>query len=77
MIKGMIALSTYLQKKNPHFSLSCVLDLKPTDLDLLARSSVSETVSGDFCLVCDSTIYPISFVLVVYTLNNYLLLVLL
>ena len=52
---------TYLQKKNLHCSLSRVLELKPADFDLFARSSVSETVSGDCCLVCDSTICPISF----------------
>ena len=44
-----------------HCSLSRVLALKPADFDLFARSSVSETVSGDCCLVCDSTICPISF----------------
>ena len=48
-------------EKNPHCSLSRVLELKPTDFDLFARSSLSETVSGDCCLVCDSTICPISF----------------
>ena len=57
-------------ENNPHCSLSRVLELKPADFDLFARSSVSETVSGDCCLVCDSTICPIIFVLVAYTLNN-------
>ena len=42
-------------------TLSRVLALKPADFDLFARSSVSETVSGDCCLVCDSTVCPISF----------------
>ena len=42
-------------------SLSRVLALKPADFDLFARSSVSEAVSGDCCLVCDSTVCPISF----------------
>ena len=49
------------RKKNPHCSLSRVLELKPVDFDLFARSSVFETISGDCCLVCDSTICPISF----------------
>ena len=44
--------------------------------DLLAQSTSRKTVSGDCCLVCDSSVCPISFVLVVYILNNYLLLVL-
>ena len=57
-------------EKNPHCSLSRVLEIKPANFDLLARSSVSETVSGDCSLVCDSTICPASFVLVVYNLNN-------
>ena len=44
-----------------HCSLSRVLELKPADFDLFSRSSVSETVLGDCCLVCDSIIFPISF----------------
>ena len=48
-------------EKNLHRSLSRVLELKPADFDLFAQSSVSETVSGDCCLVCDSAICPISF----------------
>ena len=52
---------TYLEEKNLHFSLSHVLELKPADFDLFARSSISETVSGDCCLVCVSSIGPISF----------------
>ena len=51
---------THLQKKSL-LSLSRVLALKPTGFDLFARSSVSETVSGDCCLVCNSTVCPISF----------------
>ena len=42
-------------------SLSRVLALKPVDFDLFARSSISETISRDCCLVCDSTVCPISF----------------
>ena len=42
-------------------SLSRVLALKPADFDLFARSSIFEIVSGDCCLVCDSSICPISF----------------
>ena len=53
--------TTYLQKKSPLLSLSRVLALKPADFDLFARSSVSETVSGNCCLVCDSSVGLISF----------------
>ena len=49
------------RKKNLHCSLSRVLAHKPADFDLFARSSVSKTVSGDCCLVCESIIFPISF----------------
>ena len=53
---------TYLQKKiTIALSLSRVLSLKPADLDLFARSSISETILGDCYLVCDSSIGPISF----------------
>ena len=45
--------TTYLQEKNHHCSLSRVLALKPADFDLFARSSISETVSGDCCLEKD------------------------
>ena len=48
-------------EKIHHCSLSRVLALKPADFDLVARSSVSEPVSGDCCLVCDSYVCPISF----------------
>ena len=56
-------ITTYLQKKSPLLSLSLsrALALKPADFDLFARSSVAETVSGDCCLVCDSSVCPISF----------------
>ena len=50
-----------LEKKSPLLSLSRVLVPKPVDFDLFARSSASETVSGDCCLVCDSIVCPISF----------------
>ena len=56
-------------EKNPHCSLSRVLELKPADFDLFARSSVSETVLGDCYLVCHSSIGPV-FALVVYILSN-------
>src|SRR3990170_2689951 len=39
--------SSPTSRKNHHCSLSRVLALKPADFDLFARSSVSETVSGD------------------------------
>ena len=52
---------TYLQKTILHCYLSRVLAPKPADFDLIARSSVSETVLGDCLLVCDSTVCPISF----------------
>ena len=47
-------------EKNLHCPLSHALALKPADFDLFARSSVSETISGDCCLVCDSSVCPIS-----------------
>ena len=53
---------TYLQKKfSVALSLSRVLTLKSADFDLFSRSSVSETISGDCCLVCDSTVCPNSY----------------
>lgn len=51
----------HLPPEKISISLSRVLALKPVDFDLFARSSVSETVSGDCCLVCDSTICAVSF----------------
>ena len=48
-------------EKNPHCTLYRVLELKPADFDLFAQSIASETVSGDCCLVRDSTFCPISF----------------
>ena len=48
-------------EKNHHCSLFRVLALNIMDFDLFARSSISETVSGDCFLVCDSSIGPISF----------------
>ena len=48
-------------EKIPHCSLSRVPALKPVDFDFFSRSSVSETVSGDCWLVCDSTVCPIRF----------------
>ena len=53
--------SSLTSRKNLHCSLSRVLELKPADFDLFARSSVFETVPGDCCLVCDSSVCPISF----------------
>ena len=55
---------TYLQKKITialSLAVSRVLALRPADFDLFALSFVSETVSGDCCLVFDSSICPISF----------------
>ena len=48
-------------EKNLHCSLSRVLELKPADFDLSAGSPISKTISGDCCLVCNSTAYPITF----------------
>ena len=53
--------SSSSRKKSPLLSLSRVLEPKPADFDLFARSSISETILGDCCLVCDSIICPISF----------------
>ena len=53
--------SSLTSRKNPHCSLSRVLELKPADFDLFARSSISETILGICWLICDSIICPISF----------------
>ena len=58
---------TYLQKK---ITIALSLSLKPADFDLCARSSVSETVSGDCCSVVTPPFVQLVFVLVVYILNN-------
>ena len=53
-------------EKNRQHTLSRVLAPETVDFDLFARSSVSETVSSICCLVCDSSMCPLVFVLVVY-----------
>ena len=57
-------------EKNPHCSLSRVLELNPADFDLFARSSVFETVSGDCCLVYTPPFVQLVFALVVYILSS-------
>ena len=68
---------TYLFSPHHHsppekipIALSRVLELKPTDFDLFARSSVSETVSGIVAWYVTPPFVQLVFVLVVYTLNN-------
>ena len=50
-----------LPKKNPHPAQARVLARFAAILDLLAQSSIHKTALGDCCLVCDSSIGPISF----------------
>ena len=47
--------------KNPHPAQARVLAHFAAIFDLLAQSSIHKTVLGDCCLVCDSSIGPISF----------------
>ena len=48
-------------QKNPHPSQARVLAHFAAIFDLLAQSSIHKTALGDCCLVCDSSIGPISF----------------
>ena len=56
-------------QKNPHPAQARVLAHFAAIFDLLAQSSIHKTALGDCCLVCDSSIGPISFVLVLYSLQ--------
>ena len=47
--------------KNPHPAQARVLAHFAAIFDLLAQSSIHKTALGDCCLVCDSSISPISF----------------
>ena len=55
--------------KNPHPAQARVLAHFAAIFDLLAQSSIHKTALGDCCFVCDSPIGPISFVLVLYSLQ--------
>ena len=48
-------------QKNPHPAQARVLARFAVIFDLLAQSSIHKTALGDCCLVCDSSIGPISF----------------
>ena len=48
-------------QKNPHPAQARVLARFAAFFDLLAQSSIHKTALGDCCLVCDSSIGPISF----------------
>ena len=48
-------------QKNPHIAQARVLAHFAVIFDLLAQSSIHKTALGDCCLVCDSSIGPISF----------------
>ena len=50
-----------LPPKNPHPAQAQVLARFAVIFDLLAQSSIHKTALGDCCLVCDSSIDPISF----------------
>ena len=56
-------------QKNPHPAQARVLARFAVIFDLLAQSSIHKTALGDCCLVCDSSIGPISFFLVLYSLQ--------
>ena len=47
--------------KNPHLAQARVLAYFAMIFDLLAQSFILKTALGDCCLVCDSSIGPISF----------------
>ena len=65
--------------QHPHTSSSTPKNLHPAQarvlarfaafFDLLAQSSSRKTALGDCCLVCDSSIGPISFFLVLFSLQ--------
>ena len=48
-------------QKNPHPAQARVLARFAAIFDLLAQSFIRKTALGDCCLVCDSSIGPISF----------------
>ena len=48
-------------QKNPHPAQAQVLAHFAAIFDLLAQNSIHKTALGDCCLVCDSSIGPISF----------------
>ena len=48
-------------QKNPHPAQARVLARFAVIFDLLAQSSIRKIALGDCCLVCDSSIGPISF----------------
>jgi hypothetical protein len=51
----------FFHTKNHHSLLARVLAPETEIFDLFARNSISETILEDCCLVCDSSIGPISF----------------
>ena len=51
----------FYPKKNPHPAQARVLAHFAAIFDLLAQSSIHKTALEDCCLVCDSSIGPISF----------------
>ena len=57
--------------KNPHPAQARVLAHFAAIFDLLAKSSSNKTALGDCCLVCDSSIGPISFCSSVLFIANF------
>ena len=53
--------SIFFPKKNPHPAQARVLAHFAAIFDLPAQSCIHKTALGDCCLVCDSSIGPISF----------------
>ena len=72
----LVAPSTYasthtlhLLPKNPHPAQARVLACFAAIFDLLAQSSIHKTALGDCCLVYDSPLVQLVFVLVLYSLQ--------
>ena len=53
--------TSFSTQKNPHPAQARVLARFAPILDLLAQNSIHKPALGDCCLVCDSSIGPISF----------------
>ena len=58
---GQLPHTSSSTQKNPHPAQARVLARFAVIFDLLAQSSIHKTALGDCCLVCDSSIGPISF----------------
>ena len=59
----------FFLQKNHHLAQARILAHLAAIFDLLAQSSTHKTALGDCSLVCDSSNDPITFVLVLYSLQ--------